>query len=193
MKKICLLVMFALFVSSGICCLNGAGRVGSNPQKKENKKVNKKQLEMEAIANCIEKDSLTIFIDKIRPSFAANVNEQSYDGYTGQTLLLANGKLSMNFIYIGEVPTAMMGDRNISLYAKEQKVEVHKSKDEKTGKTNYYTVFRNERAELERISVWECFIEIQPNGRCHITMQTQGLNPMIYQGFMDVDIKKKKR
>lgn len=178
MKKICLLVLLALFTASG-----GWSQ----------KKISRKQLELEAVSQCLAKDSLTIFIDKIRPTFAANVNEQSYDGYTGHALILVDGKVSMNFLYIGEAPTAMMGDRNMSLYTKEQKVDVHKSKDEKNGNTLYYFVFRNEKAELERISIWECFIEIQPNGRTHITTQTQGLNPMIYQGYMDVDIKRKKR
>ena len=51
---------------------------------------------------------------------------------------------------------------------------------------SYYFTFANEFDEINP-QMWECFIEIQPNGESHITMQTKKLNPMIYQGYMEIE------
>ena len=153
---------------------------------REEKRALKKQKKLEDIANAIDKDCITVIIDKIRPSFAYNTDKVSYYGYTGHTLKLADNKVSVNFIYIGEAPTAIVGDRNLYIYAKEQDVEPQKTKNSKTGNTHYYFTFVNEFDEINP-QTWECFIEIQPNGESHITMQTKRLNPMIYQGYMEIE------
>lgn len=154
-------------------------------QKKTGRRAEKKQRELMAVQNAISKDSLVIQIDKIRPSFAANVNEQSYYGYTGHVLKLIDNKFSENFIYIGEAPTAMMGEERLSIYAKEQETPFAKRYDAQKEMTYYYLKFRNESEENK--AEWECFIEIQKNGNTHIQMQTKELNPMIYSGFLDIE------
>ena len=138
-----------------------------------------------AVKNCIDKDSLVIHIDKIRPSYVSNVNVQSYYGYTGHVLKLINNRFSVNFIYIGEAPTAMMGEEKLSIHAKEQLQPFAKKYDKKKKITYYYLKFTNE--SVENTEEWECFIEIQNNGKAHIQMQTKHLNPMIYSGFLDTE------
>ena len=153
---------------------------------REQKKELKKQEIINTVAHNIAKDSIEITIDKIRPSFAYNVDKSSYLGYTGHTLKLAHNKMSVNFIYIGEAPTAMMGDQNLYIYAKEQEVIPQKTVDQKNGNTHYYFTFANEYDET-KAQTWECFAEIQPTGQTVITMQTKGMNPMIYQGYMEIE------
>ena len=163
--------------------------VGGNLQAQNNgkreKRSERKAKELLAVKNCLDKDSLVIQIDKIRPSFVSNVDTQSYYGYTGHVLKLVNNKFSVNFIYIGEAPTAMMGEEKLSIYAKEQLQPVAKKYDPKKKITYYYLKFKNESEENN--AEWECFMEIQNNGKTHIQMQTKELNPMIYSGFLDTE------
>lgn len=173
--------IFALLVA--LCLFNG-NIMSQNKGKKENR-AERKAKELLAVKNCIDKDSLVIHIDKIRPSYVSNVNVQPYYGYTGHVLKLTGNLFSVNFIYIGEAPTAIMGEEKLSIYAKEQKVLYAKNFDKKKGITNYYLVFKNESEENQ--AQWECFIEIQENGKTHIQMQTNELNPMIYSGYLDTE------
>ena len=186
MKKITILLLLPLLLASNVAI----SQTGANDKKqhisKESRRALKKQKMLEDIAGAIEKDCITITIDKIRPSFAYNTDKVSYYGYTGHTLKLKDNKVSVNFIYIGEAPTAIMGDKNLYIYAKEQDVKPQKTKNPKTGNTHYYFTFTNEFDEINP-QMWECFIEIQPNGESHITMQTKKLNPMIYQGYMEIE------
>jgi|GEM_PF-2111118 len=193
-NKVILLISFVLLAGNAAFSQT---ETSGNRQRltKEQKKGIKRQQMISLVADAIEKDNLVIEIDKIRPSFAANRDKISYQGYTGNTLKLQNNKVSVNFIYIGEAPTAMMGTENIYICAKEQSVEPVKSKNQKNGNTNYYFSFTNEYY-YNNPQIWECFIEIQPNGESVITMQTIRMNPMIYQGYLDFEkqqIKKDKR
>lgn len=176
MKSFILLIL-SLFLAAGTL-------PAQNKEKKESRNERKSK-ELLAIKNCIDKDSIVIQIDKIRPSYVSNVNVQSYYGYTGHVLKLINNKFSVNFIYIGEAPTAMMGEEKISIYAKEQPQPFAKKYDPKKKITYYYLRFNNESEDNN--AQWECFMEIQNNGKTHIQMQTRDLNPMIYSGFLDTE------
>lgn len=176
MKVFLLVILLSFFT--------GITLPAQNKGKKESRSERKSK-ELLAVKDCLEKDSLVIQIDKIRPSFVSNVNVQSYYGYTGHVLKLIDNKFSVNFIYIGEAPTAMMGEEKLSIYAKEQLQPFAKDYDPKKKITYYYLKFRNESEENK--DEWECFMEIQENGKTHIQMQTKNLNPMIYSGFLDTE------
>jgi len=174
-------VLFLLVLS--LMLINGSS-FAQDKGKKESRSERKSR-ELLAVKNCLDKDSIVIQIDKIRPSFVSNVNVQSYYGYTGHVLKLIDNKFSCNFIYIGEAPTAMMGEEMLSIYAKEQHQPFAKKYDPKKKITYYYLRFRNESEDNN--AQWECFMEIQNNGETHIQMQTKELNPMIYSGFLDTE------
>lgn len=161
------------------------GNLQSQDKVKKESRSERKARELAAVKHCIDKDSIVIQIDKIRPSYVSNVNVQPYYGYTGHVLKLINNRFSVNFIYIGEAPTAMMGEEKLSIYAKEQQQPFAKKYDPKKKITYYYLRFNNESEENK--AQWECFMEIQDNGSTHIQMQTKDLNPMIYSGFLDTE------
>lgn len=184
MKKYIFTILMFLFAAS--CAFSQeVPQKEKSKEKKESRKSIRKQKQLDAVAGCLNSDSFVIVIDKIRPSFAHNVDKQSYYGYTGQSLKLEGGKVSVNFLYIGQLPEAMMGDQNISIYTKEQPVTFTKNKDKNGINTIYYFKLKNESGTLEN-TVWEVFVEIQPNGETHITIQSFGMNPMIYQGYLDI-------
>lgn len=186
MKNVLLLILFMILSIGNMAMAQNAGKEKlSRSQKKEIKK----QKMLSQISDAIAKDSIVIHIDKIRPSFAYNIDKASYLGYTGQVLKLENGRLSINFLYIGEMPTAIVGDLKMTVYTKEQEVKPVKDKNLQTGNTHYYFTFTNE-SEDNDVQLWECFIEIQPNGESHITIQSKGYNPMIYQGYMETKKRK---
>lgn len=166
-----------------------AQNTGNEKLSRSQKKEMKRQEILSQISEAIAKDSIVIQIDKIRPSFAYNIEKTSYYGYTGQVLKLEKGKFSINFLYIGEMPTAIMGDLKMSVYTKDQEVKPVKEKNKQTGNTHYYFTFTNE-SEDNHVQLWECFIEIQPNGESVVTLQSKGYNPMIYQGYMETKRRK---
>ena len=119
---------------------------GTAPQNKKKRltREQKKQMKIEMVEKFIQKDSIVIQIDKIRPSYALDVNNNSYFGYTGQKLKLADGKFSVNLTYLGELAKAMIGTEDITLYTQNQNVKPVKNKDSKKLITNYYFTFVNE-------------------------------------------------
>lgn len=160
---------------------------GIVPQEKKKRltREQKKQMKIEMVEKFLQKDSLVIQIDKIRPSYALDVNNNSYFGYTGQKLELVNGKFSVNLTYLGELAKAMMGTEDITLYTKEQDVKPVKNKDDKKLITKYYFTFVNE--SRNNTALWECFIDIQQTGEVLVTMQSKDRNPMLYIGFLDIE------
>lgn len=160
---------------------------GTAPQNKKKRltREQKKQMKIEMVEKFIQKDSIVIQIDKIRPSYALDVNNNSYFGYTGQKLKLADGKFSVNLTYLGELAKAMIGTEDITLYTQNQDVKPVKNKDSKKLITNYYFTFVNE--SRNNTALWECFIEIQQTGEVLVTMQTKDKNPMLYIGFLDIE------
>ncbi|MEF9930691.1 MAG: DUF4251 domain-containing protein [Bacteroidales bacterium] len=181
MKKFILLMVTALMVIS----------VPSYAQNKKEKELSpkakiraeRKAKEQADILQCISLGKIKIVISRIYPtesvSFqnaSGNISKNTSDGYYVQ--LINNNIFTCYLPYMGTSKTPIMGGQNLSLEAKDQKVEIIKEYDTKTESYLYQFNYKNENIG----DTWKCTIQLFTNGEANIRMDGNSRDSISYTG-----------
>ncbi len=148
-----------------------------NAQKKQ-KRAQLKQIHMQKVKECIQKDSIHIEVNKINP-LGTTPQSSSY----GYFIKLAGGKADVYLPYFGKMTTAVLGGEKLAIEAKEQSVSLQKEIDDKNECTYYLFYFVNDNRK-ER---WECVFQVYYNGHTVMKLSCPGRDPVGFHGVVKVD------
>lgn len=170
----------------------------SFPQNKKEKtagnragiRAEKKAAGQARVLECITGKEIKIVISRIFPTESlalqnspVKINRNTQDGYYVQ---IKGDLFSCYLPYIGVSRTATTGEE-LSLRVKDQTVEIKSEFDKKKGSYLYNFSYRNDNGG----SLWECSMQLFPNGDATIRMYTPSRDPISYRGSLQLPEKDK--
>lgn len=183
-----------------ILCLTAACMLFSAPSFSQNKKekfsgskaerrAERNAAEQAQVLECIKSKNIKIVISRIFPTESlalqntpVKINRSTLEGYYVQ---IKGDQFSCYLPYMGVSRSASMGE-DLSLQAKEQTVEIKSEFDKKSGSYLYNFSYKNDSSS----SVWECSIQLFPNGDATVRMYNPSRDPISYRGSLQLSEKK---
>lgn len=160
-------------------------------QSKSELKAQKKAEQQNTVIKSLTEKDFKIGISRIYPTESSSLqnlptnNRYVSDGYYVQ---LCGDLFSCNLPYIGTSHTAVIGGQNLSLGAKDQKVEIKTDYNKTSDSYLFQFDYKNENMNDK----WSCTIEVFTSGEANIRMQGISRDPISYRGEIQLPEQKKK-